>query len=107
MNIMLVSVTERTREIGVRLAIGATQRDILKQFLIESSFVCLTGGFVGIVVGIGLSFGIAAMTPVFVEVSLSSILISFFISIGIGIFFGWYPARKASKMEPVVALRME
>ena len=107
MNIMLVSVTERTREIGVRLAIGATQRDILKQFLIESSFVCLTGGFVGIVVGIGLSYGIAAMTPVFVEVSLSSILISFFISIGIGIFFGWYPARKASKMEPVVALRME
>ena len=91
----------------MRLAIGATQRDILKQFLIESSFVCLTGGFVGIVVGIGLSYGIAAMTPVFVEVSLSSILISFFISIGIGIFFGWYPARKASKMEPVVALRME
>ena len=107
MNIMLVSGTERTREIGVRLAIGATQRDILKQFLIESSLVCLTGGLVGILVGIGLSYVIAALAPVFVEVSLSSILISFFISIGIGIFFGWYPARKASKMEPVVALRME
>ena len=107
MNIMLVSVTERTREIGIRLAIGATQRDIMNQFLIESSLVCLTGGFVGILVGIGLSYTIATVAPVSVEVSMSSIFISFFISIGIGIFFGWYPARKASRMEPVAALRME
>ena len=107
MNIMLVNVTERTREIGIRLAIGATQRDILKQFLIESSLVCLTGGLVGILVGISLSYTISSLTPVLVDVSVSSILISFFISIGIGIFFGWYPASKASKMEPVVALRME
>ncbi len=107
MNIMLVSVTERTREIGIRLAIGATQRDIMNQFLIESSLVCFTGGFVGILVGIGLSYTIATVAPVSVEVSMSSIFISFFISIGIGIFFGWYPARKASRMEPVAALRME
>ena len=107
MNIMLVNVTERTREIGIRLAIGATQRDILKQFLIESSLVCVTGGLVGILVGISLSYTISSLTPVLVDVSVSSILISFFISIGIGIFFGWYPASKASKMEPVVALRME
>ena len=104
---MLVSVTERTREIGIRLAIGATQKDIMVQFLIESSLVCLFGGLVGILVGIGLSYTIATVTPVFVEVSLTSILISFFISIAIGIFFGWYPARKASRMEPVAALRME
>jgi putative ABC transport system permease protein len=107
MNIMLVNVTERTREIGIRLAIGASREDILRQFLIESALVCLTGGCLGILFGIFVSFLIASFTPVFVQVSITSILLSFFISIGIGVFFGWYPARKASLMEPVVALRSD
>lgn len=107
MNIMLVNVTERTREIGIRLAIGASREDILRQFLIESALVCLTGGCLGILFGIFVSFLIATFTPVFVQVSMASILLSFFISIGIGVFFGWYPARKASLMEPVVALRTD
>ncbi|OUV02432.1 MAG: hypothetical protein CBC42_06515 [Betaproteobacteria bacterium TMED82] len=107
MNIMLVTVTERTREIGIRLAVGARQRDIMFQFLLESSIVCMVGGLLGIIFGVLCSWGISSMTQITVEVTISSIALAFFISVGVGIFFGWYPARRASMMEPVDALRTE
>lgn len=107
MNIMLVSVTERTREIGIRLAIGAKQRDILLQFLIEAVIICAVGGLSGVVLGVGSSWCISYFVGITVEVTLVSIIISFFISSAIGMFFGWYPAKKASKMQPVDALRIE
>lgn len=107
MNIMLVSVTERTREIGIRLAIGAKQSDILLQFLIEAVIICAVGGFTGVVLGVGSSWSISYFVGITVEVTVASIITSFFISSGIGVFFGWYPAKKASKMQPVDALRIE
>jgi putative ABC transport system permease protein len=107
MNIMLVSVTERTREIGIRLAIGAKQSDILLQFLIEAVIICALGGLSGVILGISLSWVISYIVGITVEVTLVSIIISFLISSGIGVFFGWYPAKKASRMQPVDALRIE
>lgn len=107
MNIMLVSVTERTREIGIRLAIGAKQSDILLQFLIEAVIICALGGISGVILGIGFSWLISYFAGITVEVTLVSIIVAFFISSGIGVFFGWYPSRKASRMEPVDALRIE
>ncbi|WP_181023689.1 ABC transporter permease, partial [Brevibacillus laterosporus] len=105
MNIMLVSVTERTREIGIRKALGAKKRDILTQFLIESIIVCLIGGGVGVGLGLGLAsiiISFAGMPPV---TSWESILIAFGFSSAIGIFFGIYPANKAAKLDPIEALR--
>ena len=107
MNIMLVGVTERTREIGVRLAIGAKQSDILRQFLIEAVIICVSGGLLGIVLGMSFSWIISYFSGITVEVTIVSILVAFFISAGIGIFFGWYPAKRASQMQPVDALRIE
>lgn len=107
MNIMLVSVTERTREIGIRMAIGARQRDILRQFLIEAITICLVGGLVGTILGILGAWAIASFSGLLVEISMSSIAIAFGFSAAIGVFFGWYPAAKASKLKPVEALRIE
>jgi putative ABC transport system permease protein len=107
MNIMLVSVTERTREIGIRMAIGARQRDILRQFLIEAVAICLVGGLIGVLLAIAGAWAVAAFSGLLVEISMSSIALAFGFSAAIGIFFGWYPAAKASRLRPVDALRIE
>ncbi|HJV58826.1 MAG TPA: ABC transporter permease [Methylomirabilota bacterium] len=107
MNIMLVSVTERTREIGLRRAVGARRRDILGQFLIEAVFVSLAGGLIGIAVGVASSYVIAYFFQWSVLVSWSAILPAFLFAAAVGIFFGYYPARKASRLNPIEALRHE
>ncbi|HEY0843936.1 MAG TPA: ABC transporter permease [Noviherbaspirillum sp.] len=107
MNIMLVSVTERTREIGLRMAVGATGRDILMQFLVEAMTLSLIGGFVGIVFGIGGSYLIGEFAGWTTRLSPESIVLAVGFSAGIGIFFGFYPARKAASMLPIQALRYE
>ncbi|MCT4605080.1 MAG: ABC transporter permease [Marinisporobacter sp.] len=107
MNIMLVSVTERTREIGIRKAIGAKRKDILLQFLVESVIVSGIGGIIGTVIGIGVSFVIASFIKIPPSVSIGTIAIAWVFSAGVGIFFGIYPANKASKLDPIEALRYE
>lgn len=107
MNIMLVSVTERTREIGLRKAIGARPFDILIQFVIESSLLSALGGIIGIVLGIVVSQVISNLSSFPAIISVEAIIISFSISVGVGLFFGIYPARRASQLDPIVALRYE
>ncbi len=107
MNIMLVSVTERTREIGIRIAIGAKKREIRKQFLIESVVISFLGGSIGIGLGILISRTASQMGGLETVVSLQSVLLAFGFSVGIGIFFGLYPAVKASNLNPIDALRYE
>ena len=107
MNIMLVSVTERTHEIGLRRAVGARRRDILSQFLVEAVFVSLAGGLIGIAVGIAGSHVIGTIFGWSVLVSVSGILPAFLFAGAVGIFFGYYPARKASLLKPIEALRYE
>jgi putative ABC transport system permease protein len=107
MNIMLVSVTERTREIGIRLAVGARGRDILMQFLIEAVTLSAVGGIVGILLGIGSSRFISAKMSWPTLTSADSIVVAFAFSAAVGIFFGFYPARKASHLDPIEALRYE
>lgn len=107
MNIMYVTVTERTREIGLRMAVGGKNSDILMQFLAESTILSLAGGVIGIFLGVGLAFGASyALNWPFI-VSLGSVAISFLVCALIGIFFGWYPARKAANLDPINALRYE
>ena len=107
MNIMLVSVTERTREIGIRIAVGAKKREIRKQFLIESVLICFLGGSIGIALGVLISKSVSKIGGLETIVSLQSILLAFGFSVGIGIFFGLYPAIKASNLNPIDALRYE
>src|SRR6185312_12950134 len=107
MNIMLVSVTERTREIGIRMAVGATEGDVEKQFLIEALVLALMGGLIGILFGLVTSWLISAIAKWPVDVSVYSILIAAAFSAGIGIFFGFYPAKKAARLDPIEALRYE
>jgi putative ABC transport system permease protein len=107
MNIMLVSVTERTREIGIRMSVGARGRDILTQFLIEALVLSLLGGLTGIALGVGGSLAISAFAKWPTIITAFSIILSFGFSIAIGIFFGFYPARKAAMLNPIDALRYE
>ncbi len=107
MNIMLVTVSERTREIGIRKAIGAQRRDILIQFLIESSVISCFGGIIGIIFGIVVNNLISSLMDIKAVMNIQVILLAFGFSLGVGIFFGMYPANKASKLKPVDALRYE
>jgi putative ABC transport system permease protein len=107
MNIMLVTVTERTREIGLRKALGAKKKDITTQFLTESILLTFTGGLIGVIIGVVASFIIAKATGSLFLVSPSSMLLAFVVSAAIGILFGWYPAKKASDLQPIEALRYE
>lgn len=107
MNIMYVSVTERTREIGLRMSIGAKGRDILAQFLIESVLISVTGGLIGVLFGIGaaLLVNLLASYPIYIQ--MWSVVLSFAVCTVTGVFFGWYPARKAAGLDPIVAIRYE
>lgn len=107
MNIMLVSVTERTKEIGIRIAVGARERDILSQFLIEAVVLSLSGGILGLLLGNGGAYLIGHLFQWPILVTGSAILLAFFFAAAVGIFFGLYPARKASKLDPMEALRYE
>jgi putative ABC transport system permease protein len=107
MNIMLVSVTERTREIGIRMAIGATESDVQRQFLIEAVVLSLMGGILGIIMGVTSSSIISKVLRWPTQISPVAIVVAVFFSIGVGIFFGFYPARKAARLDPIEALRYE
>jgi putative ABC transport system permease protein len=107
MNIMLVSITERTREIGVRIAVGATETDVQRQFLIEATVISLLGGAIGIIAGVGASLLISATAGWPIAISTTAIVFVALISIGIGVFFGFYPAQKAARLDPIDALRYE
>jgi ABC-type antimicrobial peptide transport system permease subunit len=107
MNVMLVTVTERTREIGIRKAIGARRRDVLGQFIIEAVLLSGAGGLVGICVGLGLAFGVSGILDFLVAVRVQDVALALAFSAGVGVFFGWYPARRAAAMDPIVALRYE
>ncbi len=107
MNIMLVSVTERTREIGLRLAVGARGQDILSQFLVEATTLSTIGGVLGILLGMLGTWMIATLAGWRVELSILSIVLAVGFSAMIGIFFGYYPAKKAAAMQPIQALRYE
>jgi putative ABC transport system permease protein len=107
MNIMLVSVTERTREIGLRQALGARRRDVRNQFLIEAVALCLLGGLAGVVLGIGAAVAISELLGWPISVSVLAVLVAFGFAAAVGVFFGFYPAHKASRLDPIEALRFE
>ena len=113
MNIMYVTVTERTREIGLRMSIGARSRDIMLQFLLESVVLSLLGGIIGILLGVGLAFTLVKVIqsggsmPITFILSYNAIVISFIVCVAVGVFFGWYPAKKAANLDPIQALRYE
>jgi putative ABC transport system permease protein len=107
MNIMLVSVTERTREIGLRMAVGARGRDILNQFLIEAVTLSLIGGLIGVALGVGGSWAIGEFAGWRTQMSVESVVLAVGFAGAVGVFFGYYPARKASRLLPIDALRYE
>jgi putative ABC transport system permease protein len=107
MNIMLVSVTERTREIGIRLAIGALEKQVLTQFLVEAVMLSAFGGLVGIITGLGLAYLAVGFLSVPFVVSLPIILLAFGFSAAIGVVFGYFPAKRAASLSPIDALRHE
>lgn len=107
MNITLLSVTERTKEIGLRMAVGARSRDVMRQFLFEAVVISGAGGLVGIIAGVLASIAIARMLQWSTVVSPMSVVLAFGVAAAVGIFFGWYPARKAARLDPIVALRRE
>ena len=107
MNIMLVSVTERTREIGLRMSVGARGVDILSQFLIEAILISITGGIIGVIIGCGASWIVKSVAhwPIFIQPW--SVFLSFAVCTVTGVFFGWYPAKKAADLDPIEAIRYE
>ena len=107
MNIMYVSVTERTREIGLRMSVGARGVDILNQFLIEAILLSVTGGVIGVLLGVSLSVGLQQFLHVATQIELWSIIMSFAVCTFTGVFFGWYPAKKAARLDPIEAIRYE
>ena len=107
MNIMYVSVTERTREIGLRMSVGARGIDILSQFLIEAAMLSITGGIIGVLLGVGATYAVNSIAHWPVSIQPYSVILSFAVCTFIGIFFGWYPAKKAAKLDPIEAIRYE
>jgi len=107
MNIMYVTVTERTREIGLRMAVGAKNKDILRQFLYESTILSIAGGIIGMIFGVGLSFAVSTLLGWTFVLNIPIMAVSFVVCAAIGMLFGWYPARKASNLDPINALRYE
>ena len=107
MNIMYVSVTERTREIGLRMSIGAKGIDILAQFLIESILISVTGGLIGVVFGVGAALVVNGVAHFPIYIQPWSVVLSFAVCTVTGVFFGWYPAKKAAQLDPIEAIRYE
>jgi putative ABC transport system permease protein len=107
MNIMLAAVTERTHEIGIRKSVGARSRDILNQFLVESSLLAATGGAIGVAIAWVLAVLVRSLTPVPMAVPVTAVLVGVTLSAVVGLFFGIYPAQRAARLDPIAALRME
>jgi putative ABC transport system permease protein len=107
MNIMYVSVTERTKEIGLRMSVGARGIDILSQFLIEAVLISVTGGIIGVLFGVGISMAMKTLLHWPISIQVWTVLLSFLVCTITGIFFGWYPAKKAANLDPIEAIRYE